>query len=157
MIKIERYFEMDVSKRKSNKGYDFWATPQSLFDQLNEEFNFDLDVCASEDNHKCANYYDKQTDGLKQKWEGTCWCNPPYGRSEIDKWMKKAYESSLEGAIVVCLIPSSTDTRWWHDFVMQGEIRFIKGRVKFEIAGRDTSPAPFSSVIVVFRPKAKAA
>ena len=149
---------MNISKRKSNNSYDYWATPQSLFNQLNEEFKFDLDVCASKDNQKCANYYDKQTDGLKQKWQGTCWCNPPYGRAEIDKWMKKAYESSLEGATVVCLVPSTTDTKWWHDYAMKGELWFIKGRVKFVIDGYGNKPAPFSSAIVIFKPyKVKAA
>lgn len=142
---------MDVSKRKSNKSYDYWSTPQWLFDQLDEEFGFTTDVCASETNHKCENFYTKQADGLKQKWQGVCWCNPPYGRGEIEKWMKKAYESSLEGSTVVCLVPSSTDTRWWHDYAMKGELRFIKGRLKFVIDDCSNNPAPFASAIVVFR------
>ena len=73
--------------------------------------------------------------------------NPPYGR-EIGAWMEKAYESSLEGATVVCLVPARTDTRWFHDFAMRGEIRFIKGRLKF---GDSKNSAPFPSAVVVFR------
>jgi hypothetical protein len=63
--------------------------------------------------------------------------------------MKKAYESSLKGATVVCLVPSRTDTRWWHEFAIKGEITFIKGRLKF---GDSKNSAPFPSAIVVFSP-----
>jgi len=75
---------------------DEWATPQDLFDKLNEEFNFSLDVCADDWNHKTQDYFDKTVDGLAQQWTGVCWCNPPYGR-EIGKWMQKAYESAGGG------------------------------------------------------------
>ena len=75
---------------------DLWATPQDFFDELNNEFNFDLDVCANDENAKCAKYYTAENDGLAQDWKGTCWMNPPYGR-EIGKWMRKAYESSRGG------------------------------------------------------------
>lgn len=74
--------------------------------------------------------------------------NPPY--SEVDEWMRKAYGAALEGATVVCLIPARTDTKWWHDYVMKAEIRFIKGRLKF---GDAENSAPFPSAIIVFRPR----
>lgn len=146
---------MNASKRRSNNSYDYWSTPQWLFDQLDEEFGFTVDVCASKDNAKCKKYFTRKQDGLKQKWEGVCWCNPPYGRGMINKWMQKAYESSLEGATVVCLVPSSTDTQWWHNYAMKGEVGFIEGRVKFTIDGQPDKPAPFSSAIVIFRPVTK--
>ena len=124
-----------------------WETPQWLFNQLDKEFNFELDVCATDDNAKCSKYFTPQENGLKQKWEGICWMNPPYGR-EIGAWVKKAYESSLEGATVVCLLPARTDTKWWHEYCMKAsEIRFIKGRLKF---GNSKNSAPFPSAIVVF-------
>ena len=126
---------------------DLWATPQDFFDELNNEFNFDLDVCANDENAKCAKYYTAENDGLAQDWKGTCWMNPPYGR-EIGKWMRKAYESSRGGATVVCLVPARTDTRWWHDYATNGEIRFIKGRLKF---GDQKNSAPFPSAIVIFK------
>ena len=72
--------------------------------------------------------------------------NPPYGR-EIGAWMKKAYESSLQGAMVVCLVPARTDTKWWHDYAIKGEIEFIRGRLKF---GKSKNSAPFPSAVVVF-------
>lgn len=126
---------------------DMWATPQDFFDKLNAEFNFDLDVCANDENAKCAKYYTIETDGLAQEWKGTVWMNPPYGR-EIGKWMRKAYESARQGATVVCLVPARTDTRWWHDYAIKGDVRFIKGRLKF---GGSKNSAPFPSAVVVFK------
>lgn len=58
---------------------EMWGTPQRLFDELNAEFSFTVDVCAIPDNAKCARYFDPTTDGLRQRWEGVCWMNPPYG------------------------------------------------------------------------------
>ena len=131
---------------------DQWATPQDLFSKLDSIFNFETDVCADASNAKCDKFYSVQDDGLKQDWEGVCWCNPPYGR-EIPKWIEKAYTSSAENnATVVCLVPARVDTRWWHDYCVKGEMFFIKGRLKF---GEATSSAPFPSAIVVFRPSIK--
>lgn len=130
---------------------DLWSTPQDLFDNLNSMFNFETDVCATAENTKCKNYFTKEQNGLLQDWTGTCWMNPPYGRDKANSialWMKKAYESSLDGAMVVCLIPCRTDTKWWHEYVMLGEITFIKGRLKF---GGHKDNAPFPSAIVVFK------
>jgi phage N-6-adenine-methyltransferase len=130
---------------------DLWSTPQSFFNKLNEEFKFDLDVCANANNHKCENYFTQQMNGLKQEWTSTCWMNPPYGR-EIVKWVKKAYEESLKGSTVVCLLPARTDTKWWHEYCMKGEIRLVKGRLKF---GDSKNSAPFPSAVVIFGEKAK--
>jgi len=125
-----------------------WETPQWLFNKLDKEFHFTLDVCALPETAKCKNYYTPQIDGLKQDWEDNiCWMNPPYGR-EVGVWIEKAYKESLKGAIVVCLIPSRTDTKYWHDYCMKAnEIRFIKGRLKF---GDSKNSAPFPSAIVIF-------
>ena len=123
-----------------------WETPQLFFDALNAEYHFDVDVCATENNAKCERYYSKEQDGLSQQWKGVCWMNPPYGR-EIGKWMRKAYESSLYGATVVCLVPARTDTAWWHDYAMKGEVEFVRGRLKF---GGSKANAPFPSAIVTF-------
>lgn len=131
---------------------DMWATPQHLFDQLHAEFQFELDVCAIAENAKCERFFSPKEDGLKQEWTGVCWMNPPYGRV-IGDWLKKAYESSLAGATVVCLLPARTDTRWWHDYCMKGEVRLVKGRLKF---GEAKTAAPFPSAIVIFGHKAKA-
>jgi phage N-6-adenine-methyltransferase len=142
---------MTVDKALFSSDSDEWGTPQDLFDVLNTEFRFTLDVAASDDNHKCERYFTQATDGLKQSWSNErCWLNCPY--SGCADWMAKAYAESQAGALVVCLIPSRTDTRYWHEFVMQAsQIRFIKGRLKFEMPGQPKSnSAPFPSAIVVF-------
>jgi phage N-6-adenine-methyltransferase len=125
---------------------DLWATPQDFFDKQDAIYSFTLDVCATASNAKCARYFTEADNGLEQVWSGVCWMNPPYGRT-IGQWMKKAYESSLTGATVVCLVPSRTDTKWWHDYAMKGQIEFIRGRLKF---GSAKNSAPFPSALVVF-------
>ncbi len=129
---------------------DQWATPQDTFDKLNKIFNFETDVCADQHNTKCENFYTESDNGLLQEWRGVCWMNPPYGRG-IGDWLKKAYDSCKENnATVVCLIPARTDTRWWHDYCVHGEVFLLKGRLKF---GGAKNCAPFPSAVVVFRPK----
>ena len=125
-----------------------WETPQDLFDNLNAEFNFTLDPCCTKETSKCDKFFTPD-DGLLQDWsKDIVFMNPPYGR-KIGYWMKKAFLESRKGATVVCLIPSRTDTAWWHDYAMKGEIRFIRGRLKF--SGAKCS-APFPSAVIIFRP-----
>jgi len=131
----------------SSKKMD-WETPQDFFDELDKEFHFVLDVCASKDNKKCDIYID--SDSLRRDWtkitKGWKWMNPPYGR-EIGKWIKKASEERK----VVALIPARTDTKYFHEFIYKKkntEIRFIKGRLKFS---GSKSSAPFPSMIVIFK------
>lgn len=108
-----------------------YATPWDLFNKLNDEFNFTLDVCANKINHKCEKYYTEEQNSLLMEWHGVCWMNPPY--KDMKKWVIKAYnESRKNDTTVVCLIPARTNTNWWHEYCMKGEIRFIKGRPKFE-------------------------
>ena len=130
---------------------DLWETPQDLFDRLDAEFGFDLDVCALPENAKCASYYTPDQDGLSQPWDGVCWRNPPYGRN-IGLWVKKAlYENNRNNNYIVMLLPARTDTKWFHDYILgKAEVRFIKGRLKF---GGSKNSAPFPSMVVVFRPK----
>ena len=142
---------MGINKGLFTSNTDLWATPQDFFDKMNDEFNFELDVCATSENTKCEKYFTEEINGLEQEWTGICWMNPPYGRA-IGDWMKKAYESSLNGATVVCLVPARTDTKWWHDYAMKGEIRLVKGRLKF---GGGQNSAPFPSAVVVFGQQAR--
>jgi phage N-6-adenine-methyltransferase len=127
---------------------DQWATPPDLFCALDRIFHFTLDVCASAGNAKCERYFTEEDDGLKQPWTGTCWMNPPYGRT-IGKWMRKAWEASQHGATVVCLVPARTDTKWWHDYAANGHIFFFRSRLKF---GDAKWCAPFPSTLVTFGP-----
>lgn len=140
-----------------------WETPESVFKPLQEEFGCGLDVCADEANRKCFFFISKRQDALQVDWsqiripiakrscKWSAWMNPPYGRQVTGKWVKKAYEESLKGVTVVCLLPSRTDTKWFHEYILdKAEIRFIKGRIKFVGAKH---PAPFPSMIVVFHGK----
>jgi len=134
------------------KSHD-WETPQWFFDKLDREFGFDLDPASSHQNAKCDLHYTIEEDGLIQPWTGhTVWLNPPYGR-EINDWLGKAFnESTKNGATVVALIPTRSDTEWWHRYVMQAhEIRFVKKRLHFVHEGGKTDSAPFPSVLVVLR------
>jgi phage N-6-adenine-methyltransferase len=134
----------------SSKNTD-WETPPEIFKKLDDKYHFDLDVCATKENTKCVIYIDPERDALKQDWGGhICFMNPPYGR-EIKNWVKKAYEESKKPfTVVVCLLPARTDTSWWHDYVMKGQITFIRGRISFLSNGKKLAPAPFPSAIVVF-------
>ena len=97
---------------------DEWATPQSFFEELNEEFHFTLDPCANSENHKCDKWFNKEQNGLSADWGGdVVFCNPPY--SEIEKWVAKAfYESRKDNTVVVLLIPARTDTKYFHNYIL---------------------------------------
>lgn len=140
--------KLDVHFSSSNTE---WGTPQELYNQLNQEFGFNLDAAATKDNTKCAQYFDKTSNGLDQDWTsyGTVWVNPPYSRKDTKLWVKKGYEEAQKGCTVVMLLPSRTSNGWFHDYILKGEVRFIRGRITFEGA-KDC--APFPSLIVVFRP-----
>lgn len=138
---------MTINQGLMTSNTDLWSTPRDFFDDYNAIYHFDVDVCATAENALCAKFYSPEDNGLSKEWHGVCWMNPPYGR-EIGKWMKKAYESSLHGATVVCLVPARTDTAWWHDYAMKGNIEFIRGRLKF---GSSKNSAPFPSAVVVFQ------
>lgn len=139
-----------------------WETPHDFFLELDKEFGFEIDLCASLENAKCSRFITKEDDllGLSNgnpwtwyKKDRTtykiAWMNPPYGR-KIKDFVKKAYECSFVGGMtVVCLLPARTDTKWWHDYCQKtSEVRFIQGRLKFSNSKWN---APFPSAIVVFR------
>jgi len=124
-----------------------WETPDEIFEPLNKEFGFTLDVAASQDNYKCARYWTREDDALSLPWgDEICWLNPPY--RQVGVWVKRAFQESLNGATVVCLVQARTNTNWWHDYCMKGEVRFIRGRPKFK-GCKHGLPQPLA--IVVFR------
>lgn len=119
---------------------DEWRTPQKLFDKLDSEFHFDSDPCPMKDR--------PLKKGMIHEWGCRVFVNPPY--SQIKQWVKACYEYAKDSgyALVVMLIPSRTDTVYWHDYVMKAdEIRFIRGRLKFNEGG---GSAPFPSAIIIF-------
>lgn len=137
-----------MNKSMYTSGKTDWETPQWLFDELNKEFRFDIDVCATKENAKCPDFISLEQNALEEDWYGMCWMNPPYGK-DLGKWVKKAYWASriIGEAQIVALLPARTDTKWFWDYCIHNEIRFLKGRIKFQGA---ESSAPFPSMIVVF-------
>jgi phage N-6-adenine-methyltransferase len=138
---------------KFNSVKQDWTTPQSLFNKINLEFNFEWDLAASETNAKCSKFFTKEQDGLKQIWNGVCWLNPPYGdkSSKMVDWIKKAYNDSKNNdkLTVVMLIPARTNTKWFHEYCMKAaELKFILGRPKF---GDSKHGLPQPLVLVVFK------
>jgi len=125
-----------------------WTTPSELYESLNRLFNFTLDPCCTKDNAKCERHFTIAEDGLSQDWsKDRVYMNPPYGR-QIGGWIEKAYKESLKGAIVVCLIPARTDTKYWHNYIFgKAQVFFLRGRVKF---GDGKNSAPFPSAIVIY-------
>lgn len=124
-----------------------WKTPQAVYQILDAEFKFNDDPCpvAYDDTELIEN---EVKNGLKREWGTSSFVNPPYGHG-LKFWIAKGWEEYQKGKTVVFLIPSRTDTRWWHDYCMKAtEIRFIKGRLKFD---DQENSAPFPSCIVIFR------
>jgi phage N-6-adenine-methyltransferase len=162
-----------TSARTGDTDKDEWRTPKYLYDKLNVEFNFTLDPAATEENALCDNFFTKEQDGLKQDWRGhNSFVNPPY--SQLKTWVKKGYDStdlSEKETTVVMLIPARTDTQAWWTYIRWGDVRFLKGRLKFGMSKEETekleerniqralegkkpissnNSAPFPSAIVVF-------
>jgi len=163
-----------VSSVVFSSNCQLWETPKKLYADLDNEFMFDLDPAASATNAKCKNFFTVEQDGLVQPWFDieklilSVFVNPPYARGITGKWVKKGYEEALRGALVVMLLPARTDTKWFHQYILpfsgndeaqvETEIRFVKGRVQFELDGKPVLDkkgrpmrAPFPSMIVVFR------
>jgi phage N-6-adenine-methyltransferase len=127
---------------------DEWATPRHVFERYDRLYRFTLDVAATPGNALALRYFSKEQDGLAQTWAPErCWMNPPY--SNCGEWMRKAWQESQDGALVVCLVPSRTGTAWFHDYAVKGRLEFLRGRLKF--GGSDLN-APFESLIVTFLP-----
>lgn len=128
---------------------DAWTTPIELFKQLNDKWHFDIDACASDENALCKIFYSKACSILDQSFTNKkIFMNPPYGRN-MYKFIQWCSSQQLNNDIVL-LVPSRTDTKWFHDFIYKRpnvEIQFIKGRLKF---GNGLGYAPFPSMIVIF-------
>lgn len=145
---------------KSGNSSTEWETPTEFFQRLHLEFEFRIDVCASDKNHKCLRYLTEECDALQVSWhkcipsgiKASVWMNPPYGRG-IGAWVKKAYEESRYGLTVVGLLPANTGPEWWHEYVMRAsEIRLVRGRIHFLQDGEPRKDTNFDSAVVIWRP-----
>ena len=117
-----------------------WKTPRLLYQQLNKEFQFDHDPCPP----------NASINGIFSEWGKSNYVNPPYG-APITSWLTKGIMEMKEGKSSVFLLPAYTDVAWFHEKVLRyaSEIRFIKGRLKFD---DKEGNAPFASMICIFRP-----
>jgi|TARA_R110000751_G_scaffold201188_2_gene306005 phage N-6-adenine-methyltransferase len=149
-----------------SRASDEWSTPNDLYTALDDEFCFTLDAAATAENTKSPTFLDRDRDALKERWglipshrstPPSVWVNPPYSR--VRHFMAKAVEEAARGCTVVCLVPSRTDTKWWHESVWDAathqprpgvEVRFLRGRVKF---GDGKGSAPFPSAVIILRPQ----
>jgi phage N-6-adenine-methyltransferase len=154
-------------KARNNGRYNgngrHWETPPEVFDPLHREFAFTLDVCAQPSTAKVARFYQEpgpwldqggEWNALDRSWAGErAWMNPPYG-AEIYAWTQKARIESAAGALVVGLLPASTDLAWWHDDVLgHAEIvKWYRGRIRFLTGGPYRASGFFPSVAVAWRP-----
>lgn len=144
----------NVARWERHRSNPIQRTPDRFFEKLDAEFGFTLDAAASDANAKCARYFTREDDALGQDW-GTerVWCNPPFGRG-LAHWARKAWEASRSGALVVLLVPSSTDLDWWHDYILEAdEVRFIRGRMAFGSEDLTRSNYVFPISVAVFRPR----
>lgn len=151
-----------MDKALLSTGKDDWETPKDFYEKLDDEFHFTLDPCCTHENAKCKKHYTKDDDGLSRDWGGeVVFCNPPYSKKgNQDAWVKKCYTESLKpNTTVVALLPARTDTNRFHDYILgKTEIRFIRGRLVFEVDGKPLigkngkpQPAPFPSMICIWR------
>lgn len=142
------------SARTGEKQQDKWQTPPAVFEQLNKEFGFTLDAAAEPETALCDYYFTAEDDALSQDWSGqVVYCNPPY--SQLRQFAQKAKEESEKGTTVVMVVPARTDTRAFHESLSEGEVRFIKSRLKFLQNGQAQNSAPFPSMVTVMGPGIK--
>lgn len=119
--------DFDSNRFRSNNQNG--ETPDDLFSLLDSEFHFTRDVCASLENSKCTEFWSEENSCLDKTWDGVNWMNPPF--KNMKKFIQKAFEQR-HNAVTVCLIPARTNTKWWHEYCMKGEVLFICGRLKFK-------------------------
>ncbi len=156
-----KFVGCDIDERCVEIGYERlseanseWSSSEKLFRLLDREFHFTLDVAASEENAKCQRYFTIKDNGLRKRWgKHTCFCNCPYDKIELAKWVRKAFNESKKGATVVMLLPSRTHAEWFHKYcVASAELRFVKNWLPFKGRGKTTTQ---SCLIAIFRPGQK--
>lgn len=154
--------EQQVGRRGALDKVDDRRTPRSLFDPLNEVHRFDLDVAASRENALCGRYFTIAQDGLRQRWNGRVWCNPPY--SDCGAWVAKAHLERHNVDLIVMLLPANrTEQSWWQEYVEPYRdsndflsAHFLAGRLRFDVPdGTYTDPRgnrpPFGCVVLKWR------
>ncbi len=127
---------------------DHWKTPDEFYSKLDERFNFDFDPCP-------LNHNINEWDGLEVEWGQRNFVNPPYSKKLKEAFIIKAYEESKKGKLCVLLLPASTDTIIFHEYILDiAQIEFIQGRLKFEGYNNKgefcNHPAQIESMLVIY-------
>ena len=120
-----------IVKKYKRADKDDHPTPQDLFDRLDKEFNFTVDVCSTHINAKCNKHYTKEDNGLAQDWGGeTVWLAAPF--SDVTPWLKKAVtETRTDNTKVVCLLKFDPSTKWFKDAMNHCSEIYSMKRIKF--------------------------
>lgn len=139
----------------NSSGHHAWKTPTWLLQTLKSVFGiFDLDPCSPTANRRNSPLspkvlYTEADDGLSLSWFGKVFVNPPYGRC-LPLWTEKCCKEFESGnaKFIIALVPSRTDTNWWHrDIAPVAQIFFLKGRLRFDDVQQS---APFPSALVLW-------
>lgn len=111
---------------------DNYATPPEFYNELNLKFNFDFDQCPYNESEIIV-------DGLAIEWGDSNFVNPPYSRKLKEAFIKNGITEMKKGKICVFLIPVSTSTKLFHEWIKPNatEIEFVKGRIKFGKRDKD--------------------
>ena len=132
-----------------SKETDERSTPIEFFNKLNSIFQFNLDSCATKENAKCGKYWTIETDGLKQDWASSTFCNPPYSHGQPKLWITKAYSECIKGHNSVLILKSDTSTYAFHQALKECDAMYaMKKRLKF---GGNTNTAMFATIIVIYQ------
>lgn len=130
-----------------------WETPPKTMADIERRWGpFDLDPCCEVKTAKARHFFTVNDDGLKQRWFGRVFMNPPYGEKNLRIWMEKAYVESTLGAHVFCLVPAQTGAVWFHEWAMMGKVHYLKGKVYFLLDGKKIGAPILHSLVVEFKP-----
>ena len=139
---------------------DLWQTPKALFDAIDHEFDFDIDICASDKNSLCQMCFTEKRSALDRQWNlytsANCFINPPYSQTQVFMEMA-AHQAKFHNLTVVALVNANTDTKWFSDAVKSAnEVRLFTGRIGFvKPNGKKASGNPKGQCLIIWRGNCK--
>ena len=137
--------DMDAFEQEADsEGHRYRIYPDEDFAKLDDEFHFDLDVCATASNAKCDKYFTIADDGLAQPWTGRVWCNPPH--HNVRPWVEKACDGYSGFDVCVLRVPAATNKRWWQELV-EPYRDLERGRLTTRFLRESFSPYPTALLI----------
>ena len=150
---MKRTIQKNTLSFSCSKSMEYLRTPPDIWEALTKEFAFTIDVCASHENHLLPRYYTKDDDALTKDWSGEIAYIHPLFDGKIGKFVEKAY--STPNLTAVFLLPASTHTKYFHDYVYhnpQCEVRFLRKPQKGFRFGKDDGSADDPNAIGYIKP-----